>query len=265
MNPRISRAWLESKELEDPIAFRREYLAEFEAAISAALDPVLVRGAVRAEGDTPAIPDGAAYVLATDPAATGDRWTLVGGWRGPDGRIVVDLARSWRGTRGTPVVMDATLDEIADIARTRRAPVSLDQWSSEALTQGLAKRQVRVLARPWSNESKSDALGHLRRHLYAGMLSIPAHPELAQELSNLEVRALPSGRSRIAAPGGGHDDWATACMALVAELANTGRGGAFVAGVHRDGPAGDPVGMMARTRELARRREAAAFRDPREG
>jgi RNA polymerase sigma-70 factor, ECF subfamily len=45
------------------------------------------------------------------------------------------------------------------------------------------------------------------------------HSDLVRELISLEQHPLPSGRPRIAAPSGGTDDYATALLALVAELA----------------------------------------------
>jgi hypothetical protein len=44
-------------------------------------------------------------------------------------------------------------------------------------------------------------------------------PELVRELISLEQHPVPPGRPRIATPSGGTDDYATAMLALVAELA----------------------------------------------
>jgi hypothetical protein len=58
-----------------------------------------------------------------------------------------------------------------------------------------------------------------RRHLHRGTLALPHHADLVRELISLEQHPLPSGRQRIAAPSGGTDDYATALLVLVAELA----------------------------------------------
>jgi hypothetical protein len=76
-----------------------------------------------------------------------------------------------------------------------------------------------VTERPSTNESKVDAVAATRRHLQGGTLALLDHADLVRELISLEQHRLPSGRPRIAAPSGGTDDYATALLALVAELA----------------------------------------------
>lgn len=58
----------------------------------------------------------------------------------------------------------------------------------------------------------------MRRCLDSGTPGDPSHRELVTELVTREQRPTPSGGSRIAAPGGSHDDYATALLALVNEL-----------------------------------------------
>jgi hypothetical protein len=81
---------------------------------------------------------------------------------------------------------------------------------------------VTVTERPWTNESKVDAVAATRRHLQGGTLALLDHADLVRELISLEQHPLPSGRPRIPAPSGGTDDYATALLALVAELAGEG-------------------------------------------
>ena len=99
---------------------------------------------------------------------------------------------------------------------------AVDQYCAQPIRQGLSQRSLTVTARPWTNESKASAATAVRRVLYADRLSIPGHPELVSELVSLEQRPLPSGRVRIAAPAGGHDDYATALLMLVDELERSG-------------------------------------------
>src|SRR5262249_49733847 len=139
------------------------------------------------------------------------------------GRVVVDLARSWRGSKGNPVKVDPTLDAIAELSRTySKAKVLIDQYSAEPIRQALVSRGVAVEARPWTNETKSEAVVATRRLLRLRLPELPNHPELAAELVSLESHPLPSGRPRIAAPPGAHDDHASALLALVNELAGHG-------------------------------------------
>jgi hypothetical protein len=218
MNPSISPRFLEQERAADPDYFRREYEAEWDAGVGAVFPAELVRAAVRAGPDAYPPRSNVTYVIAVDPAFTGDAFGLVVGHREGD-RVLVDFVRGWHGSRHTPVVIDPTLDEIAAIAGAYgRAPVVTDQFAAEAIRQGLAARGVTVLARPWSNDSKIDAVAAVRRCLYAGALELPDHGLLLTELIGLEQRLLPSGPPRIAAGGGGHDDYATALLALVLEL-----------------------------------------------
>jgi hypothetical protein len=218
MNPRIPSSFLAGERDKDPDAYRREYEAEFDSGIGAVFDADLLRAAVRPGPDVKPPRSDATYVVAVDPAFTGDAFGLLVGHRDGD-QVVVDLVRGWHGSRKTPVAIDPTLDEITAISEAYgRAAVVIDQFAAEAIRQGLADRGVTVLARPWSNETKIDAVAAVRRCLYAGALELPDHPTLLAELVGLEQHLLPSGRPRIAAAGGGHDDYAMSLMALVLEL-----------------------------------------------
>lgn len=218
MNPSISPAFLAAEQERDPVSFRREYLAEFEASISSALDPDLVRLAVVDRGDLPPVPE-VEYRMAVDPAYTGDRFALVLGHRDADSRVIVDRVTSWAGSKAHPVQIDKTLDEIAAISQAYGgARVLIDQYSAQAILQGLRSRGIRAEERPWTSESKASALASVRRCLYAGRLELPSNARLVGELVSLEQRAGPSGRPVIRAARGGHDDAATATMMLVDAL-----------------------------------------------
>jgi hypothetical protein len=118
------------------------------------------------------------------------------------------------------VEFDATLDAIAELATEFNGAHGLiDQYAAEPIRQGLGRRGVHVTEQPWTNESKLDAVAATRRLLQGHLLDLPQHGELVGELIALESHALPSGRPRIAAPPGSHDDHATALLALVAARA----------------------------------------------
>jgi hypothetical protein len=218
MNPSIPASFLAEERAKDPPAFRREYEAEFDSGIGAVFEAELVRAAVRQRESLPPV-SGRRYLVSIDPAFTGDVFSALVGHAESDGRIVVDVVRGWHGSRGRPVQVDATLDEIAELAATyNRARALTDQFAAQPIRQGLTKRQLSIEERPWTNESKIDAVAAVRRALYAGRLEIPNHPQLIAELVTLEQRPTPSGRPRIAAPDRSHDDYATALLALVSEL-----------------------------------------------
>lgn len=220
MNPRIPASFLDQEYEKDPANYRREYLALFESGIGAVFDEADVRRAVRGVQDVPISPV-FHYTIALDAAFTGDTFGLLVGHRDQAGDVVVDRVMGWRGSRAEPVPLDPTLDAIAELTRTyHRADVVIDQYSAQPILQGLVARGVAVRQEPWTNESKVDAATETRRVLHAGRLSIPEHRELIAELITLEQRPTPSGRPRIAAPGRSHDDYATACLALVHALSS---------------------------------------------
>jgi hypothetical protein len=219
MNPTLPASFFEAERAADPIVFAREYEAEFMAAISAVLDSELVLAAVADRRDLAPQP-GVRFLIALDPAWTGDTFTAIVGHREHSGRVVVDAVRGWRGSRAQPVLIEPTLDEIAGLATIyNRSSVITDQGTAQPILQGLRRRGISVREQPWTADSKVEAASAVRQALYAGNLELPYHRELVAELLSLEQRPLPSGKPRIAAPGRQHDDYATALMALVSDLA----------------------------------------------
>ncbi len=216
MNPDIRASFLEGERSKDPEAFAREYDAEFPVGDGAALDPSLVRAAVRAEPDVIPPKPYVRYVIAIDPGFFRDAFALVVAHREGD-RVVVDLVRGWHGTRAAPVPLETTLDAIAELAKAYNgAQVITDQLAEMAIREGLTRRGVTVVARPWTADRAASALAGVRRHLATDRLELPPHEILINELIGLELR--PSGRPQIGAAGRGHDDFASACLAAVAEL-----------------------------------------------
>lgn len=222
MNHLVPASFLAQEEAADPVAYRREYLALFESGFGAVFDPTTIRAAV-VHGLTEVPPAAALrYVISVDAAFVGDRFAVAVG-HAEAGTVELDAVRGWRGTKGTPVQVDPTLDEIAALSKAYHgAKVLIDQYAAEPIRQALRKRGVSVIERPWTNEGKVDAVAATRRHLQGGTLTLLDHGDLVRELISLEQHPLPSGRPRIAAPSGGTDDYATAVLALVAELAGKG-------------------------------------------
>lgn len=219
VNPGISASFLDSERAKDPVAFRREYEAVLESGIGAVFDADTVRAAIADRGMLPPRQHPpTSYLCAIDPAYTGDRFALVVGHYDPGRRLIVDRIAGWQGSKSRPLDHRTVLDEVAAIALAYRARVLLDQYAAEPIAQGLGERGVGALRKPWRNELKVDAVTALRQLLYQGRLELPSHPELVSELVSLEQRPLPSGRPRIAAPPGGHDDYASALLALAHEL-----------------------------------------------
>ncbi len=223
LNPSIPRSALEGEFLSDPEGAAREYGAEFGDGSGALLDAVAVYNAVvRGRRELPAAAD-AQYVAAADPAfaAGGDAFTFaiahrVG--RGEGATIVLDRLEAWRGKR-SPLNSDVVLDDIAAIARTYRiGHVLSDQYAAIPLADGLRRRGVVLKTQPLTAELKADVFGSLKRALNTGRLELLDDQALLAELVNLEVRPTPSGKPRIAAARGLHDDRAMAVATVVHAL-----------------------------------------------
>jgi hypothetical protein len=68
--------------------------------------------------------------------------------------LELDVIRGWRGSKGAPVQLDPTLDEIAALSRAnQRATVVIDQYAAEPIRQALRRRGVTVTERPCAARS----------------------------------------------------------------------------------------------------------------
>ncbi len=223
MNPTITRESLEAEFLADPEGAAREYAAEFGEGAGALLDAIRVyEAAVAGRRSLPPV-EGLKYVAAADPAfaAGGDRFALAIAHRvgkGAEATYVLDRLEAWRG-KHSPLNSDHVLDEIASLAKEYRVSrVVSDQYAVVPLADGLRRRGVHLKPQPLTSELKSDIFGDLKRSLNLGRLELLDDKQLLAELVNLEVRPTPSGKPRIAAARGGHDDLAMAVATAVHAL-----------------------------------------------
>jgi len=245
MNPAISARWLEERRREDPEVYAREYLAEFVDGVSSYLPSAEVVAAVRHGVGNLAPVDGVRYAAALDPAYSHDAFAMAVAHLDEDGRVVVDAVHSWRRAGH-----EATCDAVAEVARAYGlARLASDQHCIRPVQEGLARRGVKVDYRPWSNASKAEAFGAVKVRLNTGGVELPDHAGLVEELCGLEARPTPSGLTRIAAAGAGHDDLAVAVAAVVAQLAPARRGvdpAAVLAGLawRGDEPRRSPFGRV---------------------
>ena len=208
-----------------------------------AFPTALVRAAVRPGPDIrPPLP-GQTYVVSIDQAFTRDVFAAAVGHR--DGEMmIVDLVVGWHGTRATPLPFDATLDQVAELARAYGAArVRLDQYAKEPIIQGLARRGIEVIPGDWTNERTASAVAATRTALIAGHLDLPNHGPLINELIAYEGHQPAGGRPRFGAPGGGPDDYVSALLGLVDETTGatwTPEGEYFARGVWRCQACGHP-------------------------
>jgi len=209
MNPRLSAKWLAEQELKDPDLYRREYLAQFVAAGSF-LDSVDVLACVARGRGVLAPVQTTHYSAAIDPAFAQDNFSL--GIAHAEGEtVVVDGMWIWHRAG-----FERTLDEVAEVAkRYRIGSLRTDQFSSQAVIEGLAKRGLGCSAKPWDNTSKFQAFSRLKAGLNCRQVQLPDDDALIQELLTLEARPTRSGATFIGASGSAKDDRAVVLAALM--------------------------------------------------
>lgn len=221
MNPTITRESLESEFIADPDSARVEFGAEFESGAGQYLATAAIRDCI-VEGRTELLPaaEGPRYIAACDPAfaAGGDAFTFcIGHQVGSDvgATAVIDRLESWRG-RKSPLNSDAVLDDIARLAAGYGVrEVISDQYAVIPLADGLRRRGVHLRAEPLTNELKADIFGTFKRAVNLGAVELLDDPGLIGELIHLQVRPTPSGKPRISAAAGHHDDKAMVVATVV--------------------------------------------------
>lgn len=212
MNPLVPVDWLEQRRAEDPDLYRREFLAEFVDGTSAFLSSVDVLACQRDQGILPPR-DGISYTGAIDPAFSRDLFALGIAHREAD-MLVMDGAWTWH-RQG----FEATLDEVVAVAdRYRVKALRTDQFSAQAVMEGLGKRSVYCEVIPWDAAGKWQAFARMKSLITTRGIELPKDDALAGELMGLEARTSPSGTIRVAAAGSGHDDRASVLAALVDQL-----------------------------------------------
>lgn len=216
MNPTITRESLEPEFRVDPDGAATEYGADFSAAEGAFLDPRDILACQRLDGTLAPVEE-VAYKCAIDPAFQKDAFAMAVAHKEKDpDRVVVDGVWTW-----TRQGYERTLDEVAAVAKRYGVTrVRTDQYSSQPVLEGLAKRGLSCDAVPWDNANKFEAFTRLKAGLVTRQVSFPNDDRIVEELMNLEAKPTVTGLVRIAASAGNHDDRATVMAALMDLLEN---------------------------------------------
>jgi hypothetical protein len=241
MNPTITRESLEDEFRADPDRANVEVGAQFLEGAGAYLTAVSIKECIAKERTALPVADGVRYWAAADPAfaAGGDAFTFAIGHRigtGEESTCVVDRLESWKGKR-SPLNSDSVLDEIAALAREYKvSEVISDQYAVIPISDGLRRRGVHLKAQPLGNELKADIFGALKRAINTARIELLDDPMLVAELQHLQIRPTPSGKPRIAAAPGFHDDLAmvvaTLCHAMKAKKERNDNWGAGMEAVN---------------------------------
>ena len=236
--------------------------------------------------------DGVRYVIGLDVGTVNDRTVGVVAHAEPvtrtlpDGevtsgvRVILDRIQVWAGSRAKPVQLAEVGDWLDFTAKGYGgATVVFDPFQAVELTQRLSRRGVKVEQFNFTAASVGRLALTLYQLLRARTLALPNDPDLLDELANMRLRETTPGTYRLDHDPDKHDDRAIALALAAHELVERGgrHSAAGVAGVvyhdRRHRPELTVEGAIAdfyaekdrrrRIREAERRREAAAYRDPR--
>jgi hypothetical protein len=208
MNLAVPQSFLDGERAKDPIAFRREYGAEFAEDISTFLPSEVIDAAVRDYRELPPT-DKVQYFGATDASAGGpDAFTAA--IAHADGeRIVLDWIQGWR--RAKPE------DTVAEIAKRfkdyRITNVVGDRFSGAWVQDAFHRNQISYEV---ADKTRSEFYLELAPLLNQGRVDLPNEPTLLKELRGLERRTGTNGRDVVNHMPGQHDDYAnSAAIAIV--------------------------------------------------
>jgi hypothetical protein len=221
-NPSVTEQ--QTHELEpDERIWKREYAAIPQAGALAVFEPEAI---VRAF-EWPATMDEPLGRAGIIDASSGkkDTWSYgVCGWRDVAGvrSLVFDKLGGiegafWKQRSGERIV--------ADVAETFKRwgvrDVHGDQRESLMLGAAFARHGLRFHEHPWTQPDKERAVGSVRRWLADGVLFLPEHEKLRDELLEFEERTTTTGAFTFGARGSGHDDFVA--LLLTAAMADASR------------------------------------------
>jgi hypothetical protein len=126
------------------------------------------------------------------------------------------------------------------------------------MKRGLGSHTIPV----WTDaRRKQSGYGTIKGMLQTGTLILPRFPDLLRELRGLEYTNLPSGMTRIAAGGRGHDDLAMALMQAVSCASPGPNPGHSIWGPEYEHTR-TPRGTIIPSRPVPHENGASAFRSP---
>jgi hypothetical protein len=208
-NPTITEEQTHGLEPDERV-WSREYAAVPGAAISSALDPVDLAGCY---GRNFASAGCLGFMAIDASALQGDSFTYTAGRLNREGEFVVLETDGWKGDQmRTLTVADVVTKICARAEEYGVKTVYADNYERGALPELFAQHGITLKVYTWSQGSKHDAMTRLRRLMRERKLSLPDHPALRRQLSNLKQRLMPSGGVKYFLNG---QDYASALVTLM--------------------------------------------------
>jgi len=225
MNPRYPRdhPFLEKEFKRDAWFFEREYGAKFADVVSAFLNPKQIAECVEYL-PLPPTEKTNNYAITHDPSVKTASYAVALGHLLADGRVRIDLVRSWDPTPEQPVSMVEVEDYIADLCKRYHVTDIIGDATRGASTI----KRLESMGLP----SRSYIFGavtdiklyqNLLELINMGGVSLPPHERLISELKFLE-RVTMANRYRVQASPGSTDDLAdvVAMLCYVLKIEQTG-------------------------------------------
>jgi hypothetical protein len=223
MNPSLQASRLEQERRLDPSRFAREYEAHFQDDLDTMFPISAVEAVVVPHRHELPPREGVLYLAACDTTGGSigpNRDTFTFAIVHPEGTgdqqvIVQDVCKGWQGADLAGIVR-----EIATRLRHYRlTEIRGDKYAGAWIRQAFEREGIRYRE---AEIDKSTAYLEAEPLLTQGRVELLDHPQLIRELTLLERRPRPQGRTLVEHPHGGHDDYANSmCLtvALVAKLA----------------------------------------------
>lgn len=161
---------------------------------------------------------GVPYAAAMDPATRGNAWTLAIG-HSEAGRLVVDCARQWQGSKAAPLDPRVVLSEQATLLRTYGLDCADTDQLGYEFVSALARDYGLYLALvAWTAQNRTPAFDALRRRLATSSIELPPDPMVRADLVGVRRRLTASGVTiHLPSTGDGrHADYAPPLARLAA-------------------------------------------------
>lgn len=199
-----------------PEVYRTEVEAEFLDPEEALISSIQLDAVTRAAPKDLPFEAGHEYIAAMDPGVKGNAWALVVVTRERSGQRRVVLCRQWRGSKVNPLSPAEVLREVKGTLKPYGiTDVYTDQWSSEAIRDLGAARELNVIAYAWTAARRVELFEQLRIAIAEKQLEVCPDQQLRADLLSVRKRVTQSGMT-IDLPktaDGRHCDYAAA-MAL---------------------------------------------------
>jgi hypothetical protein len=187
LNPAIPKRFFDEEQEKDPVAFARDYGAEFlkPGAANLFFEPEIIDQCVRRGQQQIPPASGIEYVAWIDAAFKRDRFSLgiahrtSQNPRDPSVRsdrpyVLIDRMRHWTPTKGHPLSDETVVEEICEELRPYGIDrVHGDQFADIPLQNRFQNKGIKFVLKPVSAPEKTEAFKNLRSVLRSKSASLP--------------------------------------------------------------------------------------------